>query len=123
MVRWSSTGIEYEADPRHVEMLLKTLSLENANSLNLPGVSNEFEPEDENVVGAQEAKLYRSLVARLNYLAADRPNIEFSVKELRKKMSAPSASDWGSLKRLGRYLAGQQRKVLRFQWQTRPADV
>ena len=43
---------------------------------------------DPALIGA-EATLYRAVAARLNYLAPDRPDIAFSVKEAARAMSAP----------------------------------
>ena len=72
---------------------------------------------------AGEATRYRALVARLNYLALDRPDIQVGVKEAAKKMFAQRASDWKLLKRLGRYLKGHPRAVQVFVWQDTPAEL
>ena len=72
---------------------------------------------------AGEATRYRALVARLNYLALDRPDIQFGVKEAAKRMSAPRAPDMKLLKRLGRYLKGVPRAVLVFVWQDAPEEL
>ena len=37
VIRWTSTGIEYEPDQRHVEILLADLGLENAKPVSTPG--------------------------------------------------------------------------------------
>ena len=37
IVRWTSTGNEYEADPRQVEKLLQEIELEGANGAATPG--------------------------------------------------------------------------------------
>ena len=63
--------------------------------------------------------MYRSLVARLNYLAQDRPDLSYAAKELSRHMSAPSEKDWADLKKLGRYLVGCPRVVQKFNWQKR----
>ncbi len=49
---------------------------------------------------------------RLSYLAQDRPDIQFSCKEVAKGMLAPTEGDWQKLKRLGRYLVGKPRVIL-----------
>ena len=51
----------------------------------------------------EDASQYRAVVARLNYLAADRPDIAFAVKEFARSMSAPTQGSRDRLKRLGRY--------------------
>ena len=48
--------------------------------------------------------MYRSISARMNYMCADRADLQFAVKELRREMSAPTTRSWGRLRRLCRYL-------------------
>ena len=62
--------------------------------------------------------MYRALVARANYLANDRSDIGFEVKELCMHMSSPRQCDWDSLKRLGRYLLGLPRVIANFEYQS-----
>ena len=31
IVEWTNAGIQYEADPRHVDLIIEELGLENAN--------------------------------------------------------------------------------------------
>ena len=44
-----------------------------------------------------EVKRYQALVARANYLAQDRSDIQFSVKELARSMSSPTRGSWKGL--------------------------
>ena len=64
--------------------------------------------------------MYRALAARANYVAADRPDIQFSVKEVCRKMAVPQRRDWGKLKRLARYLMGCPRVQIEFVYQSMP---
>ena len=57
---------------------------------------------------------FRASAARANYLAADRPDAQFSAKEVCRWMSSPTASAWAALKRLVRYLVGLPRLVFRY---------
>ena len=52
-----------------------------------------------------------------NYLAQDRGDIAFAVKELCRRMSKPRVCDWVALKRLGRYLVDKLRVVVQFKYQ------
>ena len=61
--------------------------------------------------------MYRALVARANYLAQDRVDIGYPVKELCRKMSKPTMADWEALKRRGRYLIDKTRSVIGFPYQ------
>ena len=54
---------------------------------------------------------------RASYLAQDRPDIQYAVKELARGMSSPTEADAQKLKRLGRYLLGKPRMVLNFNYQ------
>ena len=38
ILRWTSTGLEYEADQRHAEILVQRLGLEQSRSVNTPGL-------------------------------------------------------------------------------------
>ena len=42
VVRWMPRGIEYEADPRQVEKLLREIELEGANCAVKPGVKTRL---------------------------------------------------------------------------------
>ena len=75
---------------------------------------------DSDLLSSEQSTLYRALVARANYLAADRPDIQFAVKELARSMASPSHENWNGLKRLGRYLRGAPRLVYDFEWQEPP---
>jgi len=67
------------------------------------------------LVGA-EATRFRAVAARTNYLSADRPDIQYAVKEICRKMAKPVQGDWQKLVRLGRYLKGSPRCVLEYRW-------
>ena len=70
----------------------------------------------------EEARRYRAIAARLNYLAPDRLDIGYSVKEAARNMSKPMDADWAKLKRIGRYLLWRPRLVSKFAWQ-RPVSM
>ncbi len=68
-------------------------------------------------LGPAEASTFRALAARANYLAQDRPDIQFAVKEIARRMATPVGRDWSLFKRLARYLLGAPRAVSHFYWQ------
>ena len=51
---------------------------------------------------SDKLKVYQSTAARLNYLALDRPDIGFGVKELMRRMARPTEQDLQVLKRVVR---------------------
>ena len=88
MARWTDKGIELEADPRHAEIIIGMLGLKKGNSVTTPGVKEEVAQGDERL-GSKDASRYRALVARGNYLALDRSDIAYEVKELSRGMATP----------------------------------
>ncbi len=79
----------------------------------VPGGDGDSEEE----LNPEEARKYRAIAARLNYIAADRPDIQYAVKEAARVMSRPRIKDWPLLNKIGRYLRGRPRLILRFPWQ------
>ena len=114
LVRWTREGYELEGDPRHAELVIEQLKLQDAQSLSSPGVDSD-EPEAESIDDTEldpvEAKLYRGIPARCNYMSFDRPEIQFSVKEACREMSKPTAHSWNKLIRIERYLKAHPRLV------------
>ena len=47
-------------------------------------------------------------------MGADRPDLQYSAKELMRRISCPTESDEKQLKRLGRYLVGARRLYVVF---------
>ena len=121
MVRANDAGWEYECDQRHVEIILEHLRLTEAKPLGTPGVEDttakNSEDDAEIPLSAPEASLYRAVVARANYISQDRPDLQYAVKELCRRISDPREASMMKLKRLGRYLKGQPRVVSLFPWQ------
>ena len=144
VIRLTEQGLELEADPRHVELVVRALGLEDGKPSPTPGAkvvkkrvkltANGETKEDKEEGGKDEgteaedmtqseAKEYRAVVARLNYMASDRPDIQFAVKEAARNMSSPRKSDWPAVRRIGKYLKGRPRLVLKFSWQDRMKTV
>ncbi len=148
VIRLTEQGLELEADPRHAELVVRALGLEDAKPSPTPGTkiakkkrspqdatetdseAEEAEEEEGAVRGEDgdemtqsDAKEYRAIVARLNYIASDRPDIQFAVKEAARNMSAPKNRDWPAVKRIGKYLKGRPRLVLKYHWQGQASTV
>ena len=72
---------------------------------------------DDDEMERDDAKKYRGIAARLNYLSPERMDVGFAVKEAARNMSKPLFGDWAKLNRIGRYLVGRPRLVSWFAWQ------
>ena len=119
VIRWTKYGIEYESDQRHADTIVDELDLGNAKPVSTPGVTELKEAGNgssvEELTGSQVTK-FRSIAARLNFLALDRADIQYAAKCICKYMSKPTQGSWDLLKRAGRYLKGTPRVVQQFPW-------
>jgi hypothetical protein len=108
---WTARGIEWEPDPRHVDLILQAIPVKG--KVSTPLVKErlcEADTEDEEL--DQEAtKMYQSLTMRLGYLSQDRPDLQRTVRELAKGMCRPTARHMTILKRAARYLLAAPRVV------------
>ena len=64
-------------------------------------------PSDHDKLEDAQVTRYRALVARANYLAVDRGDIAFCVKELARRMSSPSRTGLGKASEAGEVPATQ----------------
>ena len=72
VVTWTDGGIEYEADQRHAEIIVKSLGMQaDSKGVATPGSRREWTPEDEKELSTEDATAYRACVARGNYLTQD----------------------------------------------------
>ena len=71
IIRWTHAGIRVEADPRHVEVLIKEMGLNEANVVITPGAKAHEGKGGipETLLDKAGASMYRACVARANYLA------------------------------------------------------
>jgi len=125
IIRRTEQGWEYEADQRHAEILVEALKLKGANSVTTPGEEEkEWEVEENGQeLSGEDATRFRALAARANYLALDRPDIQFPVKEVCRGMAKPTVGHMKKLKRIGRYLVGRPRVVTKYEWRGEEREV
>jgi len=121
VIKWSEDGLTYEADPRHVEILIRDLGIGEERTVVTPGTKEEKRSEEETLedvlTDPKEIRKFRGAAARANYLAQDRPEIAFAAKECCRRMAAPRHRDIRALVRLAKYLKGQPRMVYEYPWQ------
>ena len=119
IIRIDESGWHYEADQRHAELIIKAMNLESAKAVGTPGEDEKLWKEEEGgeVLKGRDATGYRAIAARANYLALDRPDIQYAVKEVCRSMAIPVRSDLLKLRRLARYLIGRPRMVIDYRYQ------
>ena len=124
VIRWTNTGLEYEADQRHADLLIKEMKLENAKEVVTPIVGHSIEKEEsDRELNPQEATQFRSIAARINYISTDRPDLQFACKSASKFMSSPTQKGWENLKRLVRYIKGRPRLIQKFPWENKSQEL
>lgn len=115
-IAWKEDAIEYQADPKHRQIVLDEVGLgEGAKSLMVTGKVEDSEAEGDELP-AEEAMRFRALAVWLNFMAQDSPDLQFAVKEVRRQMSRPSRGSWSQLKRVARYIVGTTAAVYRYKW-------
>ena len=120
VVTWTDNGLEYEADIRHGELLVRDLEVQGKDSVVTPGTKIRAEVPEGNggkLLDAERVTKYRALAARANYLALDRPDLSFAAKECCRRMVEPREVDWSALRRVARYLRKSPRLVYEYPWQ------
>ena len=73
--------------------------------------------EEEEPLEKEDATGYRGVVARLNYLAQDCPDLQFPALELSREMDKPTSGSWRRMKKVARYLVDRKKIVWRYPWQ------
>ena len=92
VIRVTSQVWEMEADQRHADILVEQMNLKEAKGVSSPGEEEKRWGEEENrqLLEGTEARHYRELAARANYLAQDRVDIQFATKEICRGMCSPA---------------------------------
>ena len=117
---WTSAGIKYEGDTKHIKTLLKEWNMEECKPVGTPGSSAEEKEAAEvgdKLLGKDGATRFRRSAARINYVALDRLDLGYAAKELSRGMANPTEKDMVKLKRVIRYLRGKPRMEMMFEWQ------
>ena len=127
MVNWGLDGIEYEADPKHRNILLEKFGFKEGETRNFVcngdkerQVESGWQAEE---VGGLEAAEFRANAARLNFLSLDCPDLQFVSKDASRDMATPKNGSWGGLEKIVRYLVGRKRVIWFYEWQDEVSEV
>ena len=125
ILRWTSEGVEYEADPRHAEIVLQDMKAKGRRPVATPGMTGKKDATDEEdqEMSDQQATCYRAVTARCNFLSQDRADLQHSTKEASRTMSRPRVKDWARLERISQYLMRRPRVVQVFRHQEEPTYI
>ena len=110
--------LTYEPDPRHVEIILRSLNLDaKAKSVVTPAVRTKPEGNDDEPLAEAEVRDYRSTCMRIAFLAQDLPHLLYASKEIARKMQKPTRGAFAAMKRIGRFLKGAPRCIQTYHMQ------
>jgi hypothetical protein len=121
ILRWKDWGIEWEADPKHRKTIMDYFGFKEGHTDGISINGDKDRKEDEEFereeVDSYEATSFRGLVARVNFLSQDCPELQYPAKELSREMSSPKVGSWKRLKKVARFMVKRRRVVWRFEWQ------
>ena len=80
-VTYSDSGLAWEAGPRHAELAVAELGLQEARPQTSPGGAKPSAPLDHEELEPDRQKAHHSVSARLAYLSSDRLDIAFACEE------------------------------------------
>ena len=129
IIRWvncprrGDAHVEWEADPRHVEILIDAL-FGGKKPKRLSTLGEKMPSSaDMTPLNDKDRQLYRGNAMRMAYLAMDRIKLPFASKELARSMQQPTQWDLRQLRRAVQFLSGARRLVQKFAQQAMPTKV
>ncbi len=117
----ASGGLEYEADLRLAEILMKDVGADEASKRVVTPWSNGERGQD--VKGDKSESRFGAVTARGNCLGQDRMDMQCTAKEISRSAPKPEEKDSRAAKRLARYLKDHRRVVLERKYQQLPTKV
>ena len=122
-ITYTAEGLVYEPDVKHVQTVLDELGLRQGKGVNTPGLKEGRKEDDDIPLCKKGQQSMRRLIAVLNYLAQDRCDLGFSVKECARMMSNPCRRTSVAIQRLARYLIQFPSRPQLFRWQEEPSSL
>ena len=124
-IRQTQDGLEWVGDQKLVDAFLQRAGARDSRSIgsvDTPGVKHDRD-EEASLLETDAATLHRSLVALLNYISQDRPDLSFSAKELSQTMARPRVGDDRGIKRVVRYLHRFPEAAIVYKYQDEPSSL
>ena len=94
-------GFACRNPPQYYDEVFQTMGMSRCNPVAMPGAN--MKPLDEEYVGEDLHKVFRTAVGKLQWAADCRPDVLFSLKELSRCLVRPTGDAFRALKRLVRY--------------------
>lgn len=111
-----------QSDAKHLNSIKKLLHLQGAKGAVTPAVaggSNYAHGEEK--LKDEDCKKFKTAVGTLMYVAPDRPDCQFAIRELTKSLKEPKVMDMQALIRLSRYLIQTEGLGIKFDAEEHPS--
>ncbi|CAK0858488.1 unnamed protein product [Prorocentrum cordatum] len=124
-IRWTGKGFVWIGDTKHVTRCVELLGLTECKPADTPGskATGKSVREALDPLPHDEAKLYQQVAGLVNYVAVDRPDIQFAVKVILTDMGKPTVISMLRLRRCVRYLHGRRELGWFYEKQEMPKAV
>ncbi|CAK0847732.1 unnamed protein product [Prorocentrum cordatum] len=118
-------GFVWIGDTKHVTRCVELLGLTECKPADTPGskATGKSVREALDPLPHDEAKLYQQVAGLVNYVAVDRPDIQFAVKVILTDMGKPTVISMLRLRRCVRYLHGRRELGWFYEKQEMPKEV
>lgn len=120
-IRVDENGWELEADPKHINNLLKMHGLEGQGA---KGCATPWDKEVDKMrdgddeLNEADASLLKTGAGIGQYVSSERFDLQYCIKEIRREAGTPTKRAQARLKRVARYLVSHRRVVVRFRFWT-----
>ena len=104
----------YQHDPIYVTTILNVLGMTECSDVNTQGTKETAQDDDDTPLAVKEATEMRRIIATVNYIAQDRLDIGYAVKECARMMATPTQRTTRSVKRLARYRKDHPKCVMQY---------
>jgi hypothetical protein len=105
-IRLTSEGYVIEGSGKIVNAFLEELGVTQCKYTPTPAIKlSQREIEQSELLDGPGHRKFRSILGKLLYVAHDRPDLQYAVKEAARACSAPREVDVQRVKRIGRYLS------------------
>ena len=109
--RYDGANVQVRVPVHYWKELLAEFGLTDCRPVKTPS-ELKVEENTRAALDSKEHAMYRRAVGKVMYAGVIRPDVHITVKELARRLAAPTGADWLRLKRLLKYLKGAQDYVL-----------
>ena len=89
-IRWTDAGLEWAANTKHVKSLLTDHKMSQCKAMSTPLTMDQISMDERDsgeLLNWEDARRFRGSVARINYLAQDRPDLSLAACVLSTRIS------------------------------------